>query len=136
MTVHNPRLPAIQDEGAAQGFAHTLNFVGAGVTAIVVAGIATITISGGGGGSLTIGTFTATCPYPTVDQLFNIVDASVTGASKVLVLPAHYNDLDTNAPEDIDFSVDSVAAGSFNFRVRSKQPQPVGGPYKFFYFLG
>lgn len=39
---------AIKDEGAAQGDAHTIDFVGAGVTATVAAGVATITIGGGG----------------------------------------------------------------------------------------
>jgi hypothetical protein len=136
MTVLNPRPPAIQDEGLAQGFAYTLNFVGAGVVATVVAGVATITIAGGGGGAATIAAFTADCPYPTVDQVFNVIDASVTGASKVLVSTGHYTDLDTNSPEDIDWNVESVAAGSFNFRIRSKNNEVVGGPYKFFYMLG
>lgn len=39
----------IQDEGATQGAASTLNFVGGAVTASVSSGIATITITGGGG---------------------------------------------------------------------------------------
>ena len=91
---------------------------------------------GGGGGAATIAAFTADCPYPTVDQVFNVIDASVTGASKVLVSTGHYTDLDTNSPEDIDWNVESVAAGSFNFRIRSKNNEVVGGPYKFFYMLG
>lgn len=40
----------ISDEGVDQGNASTLDFVGAGVTAAVAAGAATITISAGGGG--------------------------------------------------------------------------------------
>lgn len=43
----------IQDETVSQGTASTLNFAGAGVTASVAAGVATITIPGGGGGALT-----------------------------------------------------------------------------------
>lgn len=41
---------AIEDEGTGQGNAHTIDFVGAGVTAAVAAGKATVTIPGGGGG--------------------------------------------------------------------------------------
>ena len=44
--VHETAL-AVQDEGVAGGTAHTANFVGAGVTAAVVAGVATVTVTGG-----------------------------------------------------------------------------------------
>jgi len=40
---------AIQDEGAAQGSAGTINFTGTGVTATVAAGVATVNIPGGAG---------------------------------------------------------------------------------------
>ena len=42
---------AIQDESIAQGNVHTVDFVGAGVSASVAAGKATVTIAGGGGGA-------------------------------------------------------------------------------------
>jgi len=134
--ISNPILTVIRDEGTTQGAARILDFVGAGVVVTVVAGVATITIAGGGGGAATITAFTITCPYPTVDQVFNVIDASVTGTSKVLVSIGHYNDLDTNTPEDIEWNVESVAAGSFNFRVKAKNDEVIGGPYKFFYMLG
>lgn len=41
----------IQDEGVAKGPAATINAVGAGVTAAVAGGVATLTIPGGGGGA-------------------------------------------------------------------------------------
>lgn len=41
---------AVRDEGAPQGVVHTIDFVGAGVTAAVAAGVATVTVPGGGGG--------------------------------------------------------------------------------------
>lgn len=44
----------IEDEGANQGDATIINFTGAGVSATVAAGEATVTISGGGGGGHTI----------------------------------------------------------------------------------
>jgi hypothetical protein len=43
----------IADEGAIQGYVRAVDFVGAGVTASIAAGIATITISGGGAGAPT-----------------------------------------------------------------------------------
>lgn len=46
---------AVEDEGAAQGDAFMLDFVGAGVTASVAGGVATVTIPGGGGGGGTPG---------------------------------------------------------------------------------
>jgi hypothetical protein len=42
---------SIEDEGVLQGTATTLDFVGSAVTAAVAAGVATITITGTGGGS-------------------------------------------------------------------------------------
>lgn len=135
MTVNNPRLVAIQDEGVAQGFAHTINFAGAGVTAAIAAGIATATIAGGGGGSLTVTAFTTNLPYGTSDIVVNIVDAAVTALSKILLMAGHYTDIDETDPADIYFAVVSAAAGSFNFRIQSKRNESVGGPYKFQYFL-
>ena len=42
----------VKDEGSAVGTAGTINFVGSGVAASLSAGTATVTISGGGGGTL------------------------------------------------------------------------------------
>ncbi len=44
---------SVQDEGIAKGAAGTFNFVGAGVTAAVSGGVATVTIPGGGGSAVT-----------------------------------------------------------------------------------
>jgi hypothetical protein len=49
----------IGDEGATQGTATYLNFIGAGVTATVTSNTASITISGGGGGSAKAGSGSA-----------------------------------------------------------------------------
>ena len=46
---------SVQDEGVAQGAAGTFNFTGAGVTASVAGGIATINVTAGGGGSFADG---------------------------------------------------------------------------------
>lgn len=43
----------VQDEGTETGFASTLNFTGAGVTAAASGGVVTVNIPGGGGGGTT-----------------------------------------------------------------------------------
>ena len=43
----------VQEEGTSTGFASTLNFTGAGVTATVSGGTVTVNIPGGGGGGTT-----------------------------------------------------------------------------------
>ena len=43
----------VQEEGASTGFASTLNFTGAGVTATASGGTVTVNIPGGGGGGIT-----------------------------------------------------------------------------------
>lgn len=45
----SPAGVVVQDEGATQGRARTMNFTGTGVSATVTAGTATVTISGGAG---------------------------------------------------------------------------------------
>ena len=45
-----PATIEIEDEGVSEGEAGTINFVGSGVTASVAGGVATVTVSTGGGG--------------------------------------------------------------------------------------
>ena len=52
----------IQDEGVTQGTASYIDFTGAGVTATVTGGTASIAITGGGGGGGGAQTFTQTTP--------------------------------------------------------------------------
>lgn len=54
--VHAPGV-VVQDEGTPQGRARTLNCTGAGVACSVLAGVATVDVSGGGGGAPTTATY-------------------------------------------------------------------------------
>ena len=54
MSVTNPTLIDVRDEGTSQGRVTAVDFVGAGVAATVSGGVATVTIAGGGGGTLTL----------------------------------------------------------------------------------
>lgn len=73
----------IRDEGTLQGPAKILDFVGAGVAATVVGGIATITIGGGGspGGS------TTQVQYNNAGAFGGITGATTDGTTLTLVAP-------------------------------------------------
>lgn len=49
--IRNPEAIEVRDEGAVQGRARVVDFVGAGVAATVSGQTATVTIAGGGAGS-------------------------------------------------------------------------------------
>jgi hypothetical protein len=134
--INNPRLILGRDEGTDLGFFHTLNAAGAGIVASLAAGVLTLTVTGGGGGSFALSSFSVTLPYPTVDAIVNVIDASVTGTSKILLADGHYADTDTNDPSDMYARVVSVAAGSFNVRITPNNREVIGGPFKFFYSIG
>lgn len=61
--VRNPSGVAMLDEGGSLGNATSLNFVGAGVIATVVAGVGIVTIAGGSGADIATSTLT-----PTTDE--------------------------------------------------------------------
>ncbi len=78
----------LQDEGIAlSGYYTTLNFVGAGVTAVQAsAGNATITIAGGGSSTLTVGTTAITSGSPTrilYDNAGVLGEYAITGNGSV-----------------------------------------------------
>lgn len=77
---------AVEDEGAAEGQADTIDFAGAGVSVAFAAGTATVTVAGGGGsanavrnqrtsGFITLNSVT----WTDVDNTLDIVIAAVTG---------------------------------------------------------
>jgi hypothetical protein len=70
--------PQVQDEGTILGNASSFNFNGAGVTATLSAGTASITIPGGGGGSTDTGSLLVTASFNTStrDITFTKGDAS------------------------------------------------------------
>jgi hypothetical protein len=91
----------------------------------------------GGGGSATIKTTTLTVPYGSSAYAATVTDASVTGASFIIVQHGHYTDVDTNDPDvdNIGFHVETVAVGSFLLEV-SALVGTIGGPFKFNYLVG
>jgi len=76
---------AVQDEGSAQGNVTTFNFVGAGVTATVAGSVATVTISGGGGGSP--GGASGTVQYNAAGSLGGIPGSSTSTDGNLTLAP-------------------------------------------------
>lgn len=88
MPITAPQIIEVRDEGATQGYVPTLDFTGSGVTATVSGSVATIAVSGGGGGSATwteaevdFGSGT-----PLYDAQFTVTDAAISASSKVAVV--------------------------------------------------
>jgi len=81
MPLYSPPQVTIEDEGTGQGDAHTLNFVGAGVSASVAASEATITIAGGAGGAIS----EVSIPFTDGDTLrrVTVTDAGVSASSEL-----------------------------------------------------
>jgi len=133
------RRTVIQDEGVQQGAVNTVNFVGAGVTASVAGGVATATISGGGGGPATITEVEVDVgTLPVYETSVSVTDATVSGTSKVLIVQsgaaATGRQADENEMDGLDVSA-TPAAGSFTARICAK-PGPITGKFKLLYMVG
>jgi predicted ThiF/HesA family dinucleotide-utilizing enzyme len=80
----------VRDEGATQGRVHKLDFVGSGVSAAVVGDVATVTIAGGGGGSLTLTTSEVNIgTIPRKAGKFNITTTGLTSGKAVSIAQAN-----------------------------------------------
>jgi hypothetical protein len=102
MSVNNPVLPEIRDEGISQGRALAINFTGAGVTAAVAGFVATVTIPGGGGGGASATTVEVNVSAtPVFRGRFTLIDAAIGATSKVLMwqAPGPYTGKGTRADE-------------------------------------
>jgi len=80
----------IQDEGSTQGTASYIDFTGAGVTATVTNGTASIVIPGGGGGSAVQGA-SVTFSQPTASTTWSINHAINSRTPVVEVYDSNYN---------------------------------------------
>jgi hypothetical protein len=102
MPTVNPSLVEIRDEGTSQGRVTAINFTGAGVVASVSANLATVTIPGGGAGSVTATTVEVNLGSTAVWRgRFTITDATIGATSKLLVwqAPGPYTGKGTRADE-------------------------------------
>ena len=76
----------VQEEGASTGFASTLNFTGAGVTATASGGTVTVNIPGGGGGGIT--GWTSYYDYTSTAGQTTFAAAGITALSAWLITRA------------------------------------------------
>jgi hypothetical protein len=129
---------ATEDEGVPLGTTASLNFTGAGVTA---SGInpTVVNIPGGGAGSVTQVAATITLPYNNLQfDTATVVDANISGTSKVITTWGNVLDTDVNGPDMAAVNFSSIpAAGSMTVQVSAAAPNTrVGGPYKINYLIG
>ena len=108
----------VQDEGALQGRATTVNFTGAGVTATVSAGAATVNVPGGGAGASWT---TVEIDFGTAARFvktMTVTDAGVSATSKIMALQSGTAATGRQADEN---EMDSIACratpGTGDFRL-------------------
>jgi hypothetical protein len=82
MAVINPPRIEILDEGVSQGRVTRVDYTGAGVTATVSGELATVAVSGGGGGSSTFTAFTKDLGVARRSGTFDITGLSGLTAAK------------------------------------------------------
>jgi hypothetical protein len=93
-------------------------------------------LSSGGGGT-TVTSATVTVPFGLQEQTVNVVDASCTAASNVIVGWGSTAPTDENQPGACAVTFSAVpAVGSLDVTVSSDNADPVGGTYKILYTLG
>jgi len=130
----------VLDEGVPLATTATgLDFVGAGVVASGAGATKTITIAGGGAGSVAQVAATLTgVPYGIQYAEKTVVDANILVGSKVIVGWGNITDADENTPDMDDVEFNAVpAAGSMIVRISAReQTHRIGGTYKINYLIG
>jgi len=128
MTIAKGSRVIVQDEGVTQGVVGTLNFTGAGVTASVSGNTATMNIIGGGGGGGSATTVTVTSLAASKRMEVSVVDATVSGTSKIMLSLGSMPDTAQNADDDIDLLGMYAIPGSGSFTFRASFLTPFLGP--------
>lgn len=113
--IHNPDTVEVKDEGTTQGRARVFDFVGGGVTASVSGQTATISVSGGGGGSLS----EASIAFTDGDtcRRVTITDAGVSASSKINGTVRRPDTADDSADPGYIYLANIVRIGSGAFDV-------------------
>lgn len=126
----------LQDEGISKGAAYVLNFAGAGVTAVLANGTASVTIPGGAGASWTqvevdFG------PIPRYVVTSSITDASVSATTKINIWQAGVAPTGKTADEnEMDGLICNANPGTGTFTLRAfAVPGPITGKYIFWYTI-
>lgn len=135
MSVINPSLVEVRDEGTTQGRAIALNFVGAGVSATVTGFVATVSIAGGGTGSVSATRVNVALLFPARrSQAVTIVDATVSPTSKINIWVSGISDSDVNSSMESSLVVKAIA-GTGSFLLVIESDLPIGGSMSFDYMV-
>jgi len=130
----------VLDEGVLLATTATsLDFVGAGVTASGAGAAKTISIPGGGAGSVAQVAATLTgINYDIQYSEQTVVDVNIGATSKVIVGWGNITDADENTPDMDDVEFNAVpAAGSMVVRISTRTMwDRLGGAYKINYLIG
>lgn len=129
-----------KDEGGnlgASGTVDTVDFVGAGVTASRAANTVTVTIGGGGGGGSWTEAEIDFGASPVWDASFTIVDGTITGTDKIIVVPSGNPPAGRTAD---DWQWDTIGfgavAGTGDFTLYANADGPVEGKRNILYQVG
>jgi hypothetical protein len=131
----------IQDEATTQGYVKTIDFAGAGVTAAVAGGKATVTIPGGGGpGGSAWTLFTQNLGAAMRDGTFTITSTGLTAGKPVEVIQrADAIATKGNATDEPEMDLIQLTGNvvdATTIRVYWKAPSVVVGTYNFAYLIG
>ena len=133
--------PLIRDEGVDQGTAQTIDFVGAGVSAAVSGGVATVTISGGSSGSPTFTAFTQDLGAARNAGTFDITGLSGLTADKPVSVMQTAAQISSKGnardePEMDQIKVTGYVVDTTTIRCYWQAPSVVVGTYAFAYLVG
>lgn len=120
----------VQEEGSTVTASPTaINFVGAGVTATDVAGVATVTIPGGGGSGLAgLATITLTEQRGALEHRQTVTAVGVTAGMKIWLSLVGVDDSVENDPEMMDILALSAKALSGQLEIIAAFGTPTSGP--------
>lgn len=123
----------IEDDGTARPQRTTVDFVGAGVSCVDLAGETSCTIAGAAGAAW-IETEVDFGTTPVSSKRFTVTDAAVTGSSKVIVTQS--NSVATGRvgnDAEWDSVIYAALAGSGSFTLTGFATGPIKGSRKIFY---
>lgn len=129
----------IRDEAATQGRVTAINFTGAGVTAAVAAGVATVTIAGGAGTAWTI--ITQDLGVARRSGTFDITGLSGLTADKPVDIMQTSGAISSKGNARDEPEMDMIVAIGYvlsttSIRVYWFSPNTVVGTYEFAYMVG
>ena len=141
MPVHNPSPVEIRDEGSSQGVSRILDFTGAGVTASIAGGVATINVPGGGGSPTAWSAFTKDLGTARRSGTFDITGLSGLTAEKPVDIMQTAAKITSKGDARDEAEMDLIKLTGYvvdatTIRAYWHAPSVVVGTYAFAYLVG